>query len=95
MKRTKLLRKIPLRRVSKRRAAESSQYSKLRREFLTNAKVCSVCPPGSYSWASDVHHKFKRGKYFLDTSTWIAVCRSCHEKIHANPKWAREQGFLK
>jgi len=30
---------------------------------------------------SDVHHKKGRGIYYLDTDTWIAVCRNCHDII--------------
>jgi hypothetical protein len=44
----------------------------------------------------DIHHTAKRtGPNYLDTSTWLAVSREAHERIHANPSWAREMGFLK
>jgi hypothetical protein len=43
---------------------------------------------------TDVHHKKGRGKYLLDESTWLPVCREHHDKIHANPAWAFEQGYL-
>ena len=46
--------------------------------------------------ATDIHHTAKRtGKNYLDESTWLAVCRENHEMIHANPSWARANGFLK
>jgi hypothetical protein len=24
----------------------------------------------------------------------MAVCRPCHQRIHDNPAWAKEQGYL-
>ena len=45
--------------------------------------------------SEEIHHIKFRGKYFLDTSTWLAVCPGLHRKIHANPAWAYEKGYLK
>lgn len=42
----------------------------------------------------DVHHMKRRGKYFLDTSSWLAVSRQAHDWIHLNPKEATEMGWL-
>ena len=47
--------------------------------------------------STEIHHKFcgsNRSAHYLDTNTWLAVCRENHDKIHKNPKWARENGFL-
>lgn len=44
--------------------------------------------------STDIHHKAKRGKNYLNTDTWMAVCRTAHQRIHANPSWAREKGYL-
>lgn len=41
----------------------------------------------------DVHHKRGRGKYLLDESTWLPVCRGCHNKIETHPNWAKENGY--
>lgn len=45
-------------------------------------------------YSTEVHHKKGRGKYLLDVSTWLAVCRSAHNYIHDNPKEAEEKGWL-
>lgn len=46
--------------------------------------------------ATDIHHCHgRRGKNYLDETTWLAVCREQHQRIHQNPSWAREMGFLK
>lgn len=45
--------------------------------------------------STEVHHRAGRtGTNFLDESTWIAVGRDGHNKIHQNPSWARAQGYL-
>ena len=43
--------------------------------------------------ATDVHHMKGRGKYHLDTTTWLAVCRNCHMWIEENTVDAIELGF--
>jgi len=34
-----------------------------------------------------------RGKYHLDTTTWLSVCRSCHMWIEENPDAAEQFGY--
>tara|TARA_B100001093_G_scaffold504253_1_gene559790 strand:- start:25 stop:312 length:288 start_codon:yes stop_codon:yes gene_type:complete len=91
MKRTPLKRKTPLRRVSKARREASKIYLTLRQSFLADLPLCEVCEKEK---STDVHHKKGRGKYYLDVDTWLSVCRKCHDRIHVNPSWARENGFI-
>lgn len=42
----------------------------------------------------EIHHKKGRGKYLLDTSTWMAVSSSGHLAIHANPKESYAKGYM-
>lgn len=42
----------------------------------------------------DVHHVRRRGRYYLDRSTWLAVSRQLHQKIHDESLWARMNGLL-
>lgn len=44
--------------------------------------------------ATSVHHVRGRGRFLLDTKTWLAVCEPCHRYIHDHPAWARERGYL-
>ena len=86
--------KIPS--VSKKRLIEDAKYMVLRTEFLSKLenKICPIMQ----SPAVEVHHKYSgkdRSKYYLDTSTWIAVSREGHMWIHEYSKEARELGFLK
>lgn len=71
-----------------------NNYNKLRKEFLNEHPLCQAKMRGCTHQATDVHHKRGRGKYYLDTSSWLAVCRSCHEWIHRNTADAIELGFV-
>ena len=86
-----MIRRTPLRRVSLKRQKALREYTKLRRKFLDKNRVCEVC---KNSPSFDIHHTKGRGLNLLVTDTWKAVCRDCHERIHRNPSWAREQGYL-
>ncbi len=88
---TQPLKRSPLRRVSKKRHRESRIYSALRAAQLIANPACEVCHCAIYL---DLHHLKGRGKFYLDPTTFLTVCRSCHEKIHANPSWARANGYL-
>ena len=88
--------KIP--QVSSKRKKKDAEYSKLRERFLTDNPLCMVKVNGCGHGATDVHHKFSgsdRDTYYLVQSTWLAVCRNCHDWIHKSPKEARALGYLK
>jgi hypothetical protein len=78
--------------VSNKRRIEERQYSAKAKHFLINRPFCEV--EDCHNKAVQVHHKARRGRFFLDESTWLAVCQECHEKIEHNPKWAIENGYL-
>lgn len=98
MKRSKPLKRTPLRRVSKRRAKALKAYTPLRRGFLAAHPFCQVCHyrNRNSAKATDVHHMNGRHNERLNaTEDWLAVCRCCHDHIHAHPAWGRAMGFLK
>ena len=85
-----------IKKVSDKRAVENKIYTELRKAFLLLPEN-QVCPITKQE-ATEIHHAYSgkdRAKYFLDTTTWIAVSRDGHNWIHANPKEARELGYLK
>jgi len=86
------LRRTPLRKVSTKRAAELKIYGPRRAAFLLNKPTCEIC---HIKKSHDVHHKAGRlaGNY-LNESTWLAVCRPCHDYIHTHPSLARKQGWI-
>jgi hypothetical protein len=88
--------KIPL--VSSKKKKKDAEYLKLRERFLTENPLCVVKVNGCGHGATDVHHKFSgsdRDTYYLVQSTWLAVCRNCHDWIHAHPAEARTMNWLK
>ena len=88
--------KIP--QVSSKKKKKDAEYLKLRERFLTENPICQVSVAGCMNGATDVHHKFagsNRDAFYLVQSTWLAVCRNCHNHIHANPADARTMGWLK
>jgi len=85
--------KSRLKPMSKKREKEIKEYSVLRKDFLSQNQCCQV--ESCERTSTDVHHVKGRGKYYLDISTFMAVCRPCHDKIHfGDSKWAREKGYL-
>jgi len=93
MKRSTGLKRTPLRKVSKKRAKQNREYSKINRVvYLESHPTCQVCDKRS---ACDIHHKDKRsGDRLNDITMFLAVCRPCHQWIHDYPADARKQGFL-
>ena len=84
------MKRSPLRKVSKKRQREYQEYKKIGDKFLEN-KVCEKC---GKKRKLDIHHKAGRGRFYLDVSTFMAVCRECHDYIHKWPKESREKGWL-
>jgi hypothetical protein len=82
-----------MRQKSKKMQKLDAKYSKLRRIFLTDYPMCQAALPRCTHKSTDVHHKKGRGKYHNDVSTWLSVCRTCHNWIELNPIEAEELGF--
>ena len=88
--------KIP--QVSSKRKKKDQEYLKLRERFLTQNHLCQVAVSGCTNGATDVHHTYagaNRDAFYLVQSTWKAVCRNCHDWIHAHPIEARTMNWLK
>ena len=80
----------PPNKVSKKTAKLTAKYLKARAEFL-DGKLCPIT--GRY--ATEIHHMDGREyERLIDESMWLAVTRDGHKWIHANPKEAREKGYL-
>lgn len=53
-------------------------------------EVFGICPR-----STDIHHMRKpRATYLNDESTWMAVSRDGHQKIHDNPRHSYEVGYM-
>lgn len=106
MKRSPLVRKTPLKRGtvqlaraalrprSSKRAAEMVDRRALVARVLSAHPVCERCDAAR---STDVHepHTRARGGSITDPSNVRAVCRACHDWIHAHPAQAAAEGWLK
>ena len=72
---------------------EDREYSKIAKKFKEENPYCKARLEGCTGLTTDVHHRRGRGKYYLDVSTFIPLCRSCHTKIELNPEFAKSSGF--
>lgn len=101
--------KPPSRKRAKREEKNEKleRYRVMRANFLHARRYCeakAVCRTERvddfgirkpvYALATDIHHMRGRGRHFLDESTWLPVCRACHEFIESERAWAQREGFL-
>ena len=89
---------VSIPRVSTKRKKKDEEYSKLRKRFLEENPICRLNLAKCGGHSTDVHHTYageKRDSFYLVQSTWLPLCRNCHDWIHGNPKEAREMGWLK
>lgn len=87
------LRRTPIRRISKKKAAQLTQYTRLRATFMAQRPTCEKCQRRA---STECHHRHGRtGSNYLDVTTWAALCGPCHREIHNRPGQARAAGWLK
>lgn len=87
----KQIKRQPIAKVSKKRAVQNREYYKVKLDFMIHHPKCQVC---HIKYSKDIHHKRGRiGDLLTDSNYFLAVCRSCHEKIETSPDWARKMGF--
>lgn len=86
-----LMKRSPIKRVSKKRSSELAMYKRAKLEYLGDGKNCEVC---NHWFATDIHHKKGRvGSLLWDKVYFLAVCAICHTEIHHSPEWARMEGY--
>lgn len=90
-KKPKPLKRTPIKKRSSKQEKIDAAYSILCKQYKKNHPVCEVCNDRA---TQDVHHKAYRGSKTLDESTYLAVCRTCHNYIHSHPQWARDNQYL-
>jgi len=76
--------------VSDKKSKKDVVYTALRIAYLKFHPLCEAHLENCTNNSTEVHHKKGRGEYYLDDSTFLAVCRSCHTWIENNPKLAIE-----
>jgi hypothetical protein len=97
-----LKRKTNIRQVSPKRKALNRARSALVKDILERRPFCEagtlIRDPRHRCWgaSTDCHEKLTRarGGDILDESNILAICRSCHDWIHAHPAEAKSVGLL-
>ncbi|MEY2869799.1 MAG: hypothetical protein RIR01_2301 [Bacteroidota bacterium] len=85
-----------IKKKSDKKVIEDRLYSILRKKHMEEFPLCQAKLPVCTNVAVDIHHTAKRGVNTNNVSTWISVCRACHNWIHfVDPAQARELGLLK
>lgn len=82
-------------RVSPKLRAQNAEYSVRVAAWKRKPenKFCKAMQKGCLVHATDNHHKRGRGKYLLDETTWLPVCRNCHNWITEHSTEAITLGF--
>ena len=84
--------------VSEKRKKQDVEYLKLRTKHMEKFQLCQVNTTDCTNIGTDIHHTFagsNRDAFYLVQSTWLVVCRNCHNIIHLAPAEARTMGWLK
>ncbi len=66
---------------SAKRKKENEEYKPLREKYLSYHPECEVKLIGCEGKSVEIHHCSTSHKDFLNTKTWKAVDRHCHDKI--------------
>lgn len=83
----------PIARRTKEGEKEDREYLKRRAKYLQEHPVCQCGAIGCTGVATEIHHRKGRGIWLLVVKFFLAVCRHCHDKIEAEPAWAKENGY--
>jgi len=80
---------------SEKGSRKTAAYLALRKVWMESHTRCEADMPGCTEAATECHHQQGRiGELMLDSTKWLAVCHSCHEKITAmNIDEAVSRGF--
>ena len=75
----------PIKKVSDKQSKINKAYTVVRKHHLQNKPYCEVKFENCTILATDIHHcgsGTNKRKYFLDATTFVSVCRNCHDRIH-------------
>ena len=93
------LKRVAIRRRSKKREAAYSGPTGRRAfvaAYLEEHPICEVQALQCENRAVHVHEPLPRSAMgsITDPDNALAVCFICHRRIHDQPKWAKEEGWL-
>jgi hypothetical protein len=71
----------PIAKRSAKKIQDDAIYFPKAAKFKKKYPFCHAQLEGCTFYTTDVHHARGRGIYYLVEKYWVAVCRSCHNKI--------------
>lgn len=87
-----------IRQKSKRRVRDERVYTAKAAAYLATHPNCEACPILRPEYpvnpSEHCHHTKRRGKFYLDETTYKAMCFTCHRWIHDNPAKSYELGLM-
>lgn len=89
----KLFGKMTVKPFSQKRVELNKIYKQMRDKFMQEHPICQGLGKikGCNIQSTDLHHAQGRvGKNFIDETTFVALCRNCHEFVEGNPEIAKE-----
>lgn len=84
-----------IKKVSTRQQKLNAAYKILRDQFMKSHKACEANLQGCKKKATECHHVRGRGQYYLDDTTYLALCSPCHKWVNEHNEAASEMGFCK
>lgn len=83
-----------MRAVSKKRAQQLREYSKLRVPFLAAHPSCESPLDCGQPSTEIQHRRGRRGLRLLDVEWWSASCSPCNQLAETDTGWALATGWL-
>ncbi len=84
-----------IKKVSTRQQKLNVAYKVLRGQFMKAHPKCEANLQGCKIKSTECHHVRGRGQYYLDDTTYLALCGPCHKWINEHNEAASEMGFCK
>ncbi len=79
----------PIPKQSDKEKERLKEYYVERERLLKEFPICQCC---NILPSEEIHHKISRQFGIMDHL--VPICRTCHTKIHNEPEWAMENGWL-
>lgn len=83
-----------IKKVSDKQAKLNAAYNAMATVYKKEHPMCKAQIIVCTGYTTDVHHKKGRGEYLMDATTWLPVCRACHDWIGTHHERAMELGLV-
>jgi len=97
------VKRSPIRRVSKKRAAISKERAQFVGDLIATHPRCQIGSPVCSGGSTTVHEALKRShggaivpgdKATRQGQNFFPCCRACNGYVEDHPSWAAEKGFV-